>query len=69
MGEVADGKQVRKNGETVAAFLEEVSATDLARWRAFLELASPADEMGAAIDAVYKAPLVGLSALPFIAPA
>ena len=27
-----------KNGEAVAAFLDEVSATDLAGWRAFFEM-------------------------------
>jgi hypothetical protein len=46
-----------KNGAAVAAFLDEVSATDLMGWRAFVELASPTDEFAAAVDAVFKAPL------------
>ena len=45
-----------KNGEAVAAFLDEVSATDLSAWRAFLELESSSDGFGAAIDAVAAAP-------------
>jgi hypothetical protein len=50
-------KKYGKNGEAVAAFLEEVSATDLNGWRAFLELESNSAEFGAASDAVYQAPL------------
>jgi hypothetical protein len=46
-----------KNGEAVAAFLEEVSATDLAGWRAFVELESPSKEFTAAVSAAYDAPL------------
>jgi hypothetical protein len=46
-----------KDGEAVAAFLEEVSATDLARWRAFAELESPSREFSAAVNAAYDAPL------------
>jgi hypothetical protein len=46
-----------KNGDAVAAFLDEVRGTDLAEWRAFLELAAPTDEFGAALDAAFDAPL------------
>jgi hypothetical protein len=46
-----------KNGEAVAAFLDEVSATDLAGWRAFLELESSSDELIAAVRALNAAPL------------
>jgi hypothetical protein len=46
-----------KNGEAVATFLGEVGATDLAGWRAFVELASPTDEFSAALRAAYDAPL------------
>ncbi len=46
-----------KNGEAVAAFLDEVSATDLAGWRAFLKLAPVSDELIAAVKAANAAPL------------
>src|SRR6478752_2244375 len=46
-----------KNGEAVAAFLDEVSATDLARWRGLLELAPPSDELIAAVRAANAAPV------------
>ena len=46
-----------KNGEAVAAFLDEVSATDLAGWRAFLELAPASDELIAAVRALNAAPI------------
>jgi len=46
-----------KNGEAVAAFLEEVSATDLDGWRTFLEHDSRSDEFSAALRAAYAAPL------------
>ena len=46
-----------KNGEAVAAFLDEVSATDLAGWRALLDLASSSDELIAAVKAANAAPL------------
>lgn len=46
-----------KNGEAVAAFLEEVQATDLDGWRAFLELAPASDELIAAVKAANAAPL------------
>ena len=46
-----------KNGEAVAAFLDEVSATDLAGWRALLDLASSSDVLSAAVKAANAAPL------------
>lgn len=46
-----------KNGEAVAAFLDEVSATDLARWRAFFEMKLSSAELIAAVEAVNAAPL------------
>lgn len=45
------------NGEAVAAFLEEVTATDLEGWRAFLELESRSAEFSAALRALGDAPL------------
>lgn len=46
-----------KNGEAVAAFLDEASATDLEGWRAFLEGESLSREFTAAAGAVADAPL------------
>jgi len=46
--EVAVGNKYGKNGEAVAAFLEEVAATDLDGWRAFLDLESPSPEYAGA---------------------
>jgi len=46
-----------KNGEIVAAFLQEVAATDLDGWRAFLELESPSREYTAAAQAAYAVPI------------
>ena len=46
-----------KNGEAVAAFFEEVAATDLDGWRAFLDLESPGPELTAAGRAVNKVPM------------
>ena len=46
-----------KNGEAVAAFLDEVCATDLAGWQAFLQLAPSSDGLVAAVRAVNAAPL------------
>jgi hypothetical protein len=46
-----------KNGEAVAAFLDEVSATDLSEWKAFLELESPSREYSAAVRAAYAVPM------------
>jgi len=46
-----------KNGEAVAAFLEEVAATDLDGWRAFLDLEWPSPELTAAGRAMNKVPM------------